>query len=123
MEIFLNILSWACLFSGAFFIFTSAVGILRMPDFFTRLHPAGMTDSLGLPLILIGLLFQSDFGLISLKILILIIFAVTTSATSCHALAKAALVSDIKPEGTIEKKPTKKTASKKATAKKSEGAK
>ena len=88
---------------GAFFIFTGAAGILRMPDFFSRLHPAGIGDALGLPLALIGVMIHAGFGLISIKILILILFAMVTSATACHALAKAALISGEKPTGYISK--------------------
>lgn len=88
---------------GAFFLFTGAAGILRMPDFFTRLHPAGIGDALGLPLALIGVMIHAGFGLITVKILILIVFAMVTSATACHALAKAALISGVKPIGYISK--------------------
>ncbi|MCB2081609.1 MAG: monovalent cation/H(+) antiporter subunit G [Rickettsiales bacterium] len=89
---------------GTFFIFTGSLGILRMPDFFTRLHPASMGDSMGLPLILIGIALHTPFGLVTAKILLLLLFSLVTSSTASHALAKAALL-DMKPLGAIKPKP------------------
>lgn len=86
MEIF----SWILIFSGAFLILSGSLGVLRFPDMFSRLHPAGITDSLGAPLVLLGLIAQEGFTIVSLKILILILFILITSPTACHALAKAA---------------------------------
>lgn len=83
--------------AGAFFIFTSALGLLRMPDFFTRLHPAGIADSLGAPLVLIGVAIENGFSLFSGKIILLILFLMITSPTACHALAHAAVISGLKP--------------------------
>ncbi len=75
---------------GAFFVLTGALGILRFPNFFTRLHPAGVTDSLGIPLLLGGLMLHAGLTLASGKLLILLLFLLLTSPTACHALAKAA---------------------------------
>jgi multicomponent Na+:H+ antiporter subunit G len=82
---------------GAFFMFTAALGVLRMPDFFTRLHPAGIADALGAPLVLIGIAIQSGFTLFSGKVILLILFLFITSPTACHALAHAAVLSGLKP--------------------------
>lgn len=82
---------------GVFFIFTGSLGLLRMPEFFTRLHPAGITDSLGAPLALFGVIIQNGLTLFSLKIFLLIIFLFITNPTACHALAKAALLHGLKP--------------------------
>lgn len=101
---FVDILSWVCLVAGAFFIFTGAVGLLRMPDFFTRLHPAGMNDSAGLTLVLIALALHSGFGVLTAKIILLMFFLMITSSTASHALAKAAIHSGVKPmQGKIKK--------------------
>jgi multicomponent Na+:H+ antiporter subunit G len=83
---------------GAFFLLTSAVGVLRFPEFFMRLHPAGIADSLGAPLMLLGMALQFPLGLVTLKILVMIVFALIAAATACHALAKAARESGLKPE-------------------------
>lgn len=87
---------------GAFFIFTSAFGVVRMPDFFTRLHPAGISDTAGIIMIMLGLLLHLGFGLVSLKILLLAGFAILTSTTACHALARAALLSGLRPKAQIK---------------------
>lgn len=96
-ELIFTWLGYACFSAGAFFVLTGAVGIIRFPDFFTRTHAASMTDSIGLPLILLGLVFYFPFGIISFKLLLLIIFALVTSSTASHALAKAALTSGLNP--------------------------
>ena len=83
--------------AGAFFMFSAALGILRMPDFYTRLHPAGVTDSLGAPFVLIGIAILNGATLFSGKIILLILFMLITSPTACHALAKAATFSGLKP--------------------------
>lgn len=83
---------------GAFFVLTGALGVLRMPDFFSRLHPAGVTDSLGVPCILIGLICHSGLTLISGKLFLLMLFLLLTSPTACHALAKAAFLSGMADE-------------------------
>ena len=105
MENIVNIMGWICLIVGVFFMFTGAVGLLRMPDFYTRLHPAGITDSAGLILVLFGVLLHTEPGLISVKIILLILFSLVTSSTACHALAKAALLSGVEPVGEVEDTP------------------
>jgi multicomponent Na+:H+ antiporter subunit G len=77
--------------AGGGFILIGALGIARMPGLFTRLHPAGVSDAFGLPLLLLGVALHGHYGLVTLKLLLLAAFAMITSATACHALAKAAL--------------------------------
>lgn len=95
---------YGCMIIGCFFILTSAVGVLRMPDFYSRLHPAGVGDSMGAPLLLLGVALQSGFTLLTLKIIVLALFFLITSPTSCHALAKAAIDSGLAPLGASRKK-------------------
>lgn len=87
---------------GAFFSFTGAMGMMRMSDFYTRLHPAGLADSIGAPLILVGFMLQEGFNLVSGKLFLLIVFLLITGPTASHALAKAALLSGLRPEGEID---------------------
>jgi len=101
MEDFLNIAGWVCIVAGIFSMFTGAVGIWRMPDFFARLHPAGINDSAGLTLVLLGILLHAEFGFVTGKIILLILFSMITSATACHALARAAIHSGMKPQAKI----------------------
>ena len=83
--------------AGAFFVFAGALGVLRLPDFFTRIHAAGMTDTLGVELILFGLIIQSGFTLLSLKFLLVAFFLFLTSPTATHAIADAAYHAGLKP--------------------------
>ncbi len=92
-----NLLSWIFLLLGSFFAVSGGVGILRFPDFFSRLHPAGVTDTLGATLILIGLTFQAGFNLTSVKLIMILGFLLLTNPTATHALAKSALHGNQKP--------------------------
>jgi multicomponent Na+:H+ antiporter subunit G len=92
MNSLIDILSFILLSAGGFFMLTGAIGLLRMPSFCTRLHAAGVTDAMGLPLILLGLMLQSGISLVTVKLLLLAIFMLLTSPTACHALAKAASI-------------------------------
>ena len=86
----IDALSWLLLSGGGFFMLTGAFGLLRMPSFCTRLHAAGVTDSMGMPMILLGLMLQSGWSLLTAKLFLLILFMLLTSPTACHALAKTA---------------------------------
>lgn len=96
-EIVLDAVSWALLTTGAFLVLVGALGLLRMPDFYTRLHPAGVTDTLGADLILLGLMVQAGFSLVTIKLILIGAFLFFTSPTSTHAIANAALVAGLKP--------------------------
>lgn len=77
--------------AGMFFLFTGAVGLLRFPDFYTRMHAAGKCDTLGALLVLTGLACYSGVALVSVKILAIAVFIFLTSPTATHAIARAAL--------------------------------
>ncbi len=96
-------LSWICLIAGVFFVFSGALGMVRFPNFFTRVHAGSVTDSFGFPLILLGYLFSLPLGLVSIKILLLLVFAMVTSATAAHALARAAIMDGVLPRIVPEK--------------------
>lgn len=84
--------------AGLFFVLGGTLGVLRLPDFYTRLHAAGMTDTLGAELILLGLIIQSGFTLMSLKLLLVAFFLLMTSPTATHAVAHAAYKAGLKPK-------------------------
>ncbi len=83
--------------SGLFFVLAGTVGVLRLPDFYSRLHAAGMTDTLGAELILLALLFQADNLQMVLKLLLVAFFLFVTSPTATHAVAHAAYKAGLKP--------------------------
>ena len=94
----LDFASWTCIVAGGFFIITGAIGIVRLPDFFTRQHAAGITDTLAAALILLGLMLQLPPGLDTVKLVLILLFLIFTSPTASHALAQAALSSGLKPQ-------------------------
>lgn len=97
MSFVIDGISWIAILAGSFFAFTGAVGLLRLPDFFTRMHGAGVTDTLGAGLILFGLLLQSGFSIVAIKVVLIFLFMMVTGPTATHALAKAALHGKLEP--------------------------
>ncbi|PKO94622.1 MAG: sodium:proton antiporter [Betaproteobacteria bacterium HGW-Betaproteobacteria-10] len=93
-----DILSGLCLLAGAFFCVVGGIGLLRMPDFFTRMHAASVTETLGAGLILLGLTLQSGFTLVTVKLLMIGLLIFFASPTASHALARAALLRGVKPK-------------------------
>lgn len=87
-----NFLGYGCIAVGVFVIVSGSIGMLRFPNVFARLHAAGITDSLGCPLVLLGLIIFEGFTLISLKLFVLMLLLMLTSPTACYALAKAAFL-------------------------------
>ncbi len=97
MSLALDIASWLFLMAGCFFIVTGGIGLVRLPDFFTRLHSAGIVDTLGAALVVAGLVLQAGLGQVSVKLLLILVFVFFTSPTATHAVAHAALVGGLKP--------------------------
>ncbi len=91
MTLILELLSGLCLLSGGVLCITGGVGLLRMPDFFSRVHAAGVTETLAAPLLLIGLLLQMELSLDSVKVVLIILLVLATNPTATHAMAKATL--------------------------------
>ena len=75
---------------GVFFLALGAVGLLRFPDYFSRMHAGGKCDTLGSLLLLAGLACYGGVTLASLKILGIALFIFLTSPTATHAIARAA---------------------------------
>ena len=97
MGLVLDVLSWVSNVGGMFFMIVGTVGILRMPDIYTRLHAAGMTDTLGAGLLLLAMCFQAGFGLIMVRLIIVYALLLFTSPIGTHALARAALSGGVVP--------------------------
>lgn len=79
---------------GAFFLLMGAIGILRFPDFYSRMHAAGKCDTLGSLLVVAGLALHADL-LSAAKIFFIAIFIFLTSPTATHAIARAALTNKV----------------------------
>ncbi|MFQ5984244.1 MAG: monovalent cation/H(+) antiporter subunit G [Alphaproteobacteria bacterium] len=97
MSVALDVLSWVLLGAGSLFVVTSGIGLLRMPDVFSRLHPSGLTDTMGAGLVLTGLMLQAGWSLVTMKLLLILLFLFFTSPTATHALAHAALLGGLTP--------------------------
>jgi multicomponent Na+:H+ antiporter subunit G len=100
MNLFVDIVSWTCLLAGGFFCMVGALGMVRMPNFYTRMHAASVIETLGAGLILFGLVLQAGLSLIAAKLLIIGLLIFFTSPTATHALAKAALGRGLMPHAT-----------------------
>lgn len=79
------------LICGVFFIAVTAIGLLRLPDFYSRVHAVSKTETLGLGLILLGLLLHEGLSTLSLKLALILLFAVMTNPLAAHLLTRAAL--------------------------------
>jgi multicomponent Na+:H+ antiporter subunit G len=93
----INGLSWFCLISGGLFCIVGGIGMLRMPDLYTRLHASSVIESLGAGLMLLGLMLQAGLSLITLKLLILLALLFIASPTATHAIARVAMLRGLKP--------------------------
>ena len=90
-------LSLVLTLAGAFFFFAGTVGLLRFPDVYTRLHALAKADNLGLGLIVMGLVVQAGSWTLVVKLLLIWVLAMCSSATACHLVARAALHAGIPP--------------------------
>lgn len=92
------LISGGLLIGGSVFAIIGGIGICRLPEFFSRMHGAGITDTMGAGLILLGLMVQAGVSLVTFKLVIILFFLLVTSPSSCHALARSALAQGLKPE-------------------------
>jgi multicomponent Na+:H+ antiporter subunit G len=99
----MDIIVLVLLVLGLFFFTGGAVGIIRFPDFYSRLHPAGKLDTLGLLLSMTALalynLHHFTLGtlLTSLKILLIVVFVFLSSPTATHAIVDAGVRAGLAP--------------------------
>lgn len=94
MSPILDVVSWVFLVAGGLFCVVGGIGLVRMPSFFTRMHAASVTETLGAGLILLGLLIQAGITLVAVKLLMIGLLIFFTGPTATHALAKAAYIRD-----------------------------
>lgn len=97
MDPVLDVLSWICLLGGAIFLLVGAIGVLRFPDFYSRLHAVSVCDTLGAVLVLVGLMLQGGLSMVTVKLLLMFYFMIFTGPTAVHALAEAALQGKLRP--------------------------
>ena len=92
-----DLLSALFVIAGGFFLVVGGLGLVRLPDLFTRLHAAGVGDTLGVGLFVLGFMFLVDFGSVTLKLALVLLFILLTGPVATHALAKAALHGGLRP--------------------------
>ncbi len=88
------IIGWILLLFGSAFCLVGAFGLMRLPEFFSRVHAASIIDSLGAILILLGLITQTQEILVIIKLLLILLFMMITGPTAVHALARAAKITE-----------------------------
>ena len=93
----LEVAAYLLIYAGAAFCLIGAIGVLRFPDVYSRMHAAGITDTLGALLVLLGLLLLTGFTLAGAKLLFILAFLWIASPTATHALAKAARHGGVHP--------------------------
>jgi len=95
--ILLDILTVVGLSLGTLILIFAALGVARFPDFYSRLHAAGKGDTLGLALVLLGLMATAGLSLVSLKLAFIVFFVFILNPTATHALARGAWVCGMRP--------------------------
>lgn len=98
MDTFLNISSALFLLTGSFLCVSGGVGLFRFPDFYTRIHAVGVSETLATPMIIIGLMLQNPDGLVILKLMVILLMTLFISPTASHTLAQAAIRNGLLPE-------------------------
>jgi multicomponent Na+:H+ antiporter subunit G len=93
----IEILSWLFIIVGCVFSIISAIGILRLPDVYTRMHAAGIGDTAALGAFSVGMMLQAGWSITTTKLMLILLFMFFASPTTTHALAKAALAGGVKP--------------------------
>lgn len=97
MSMLIDIASWICLAVGGFFFLVGGLGLIRMPDFYTRMHAASIAETLGAGPILLGLMLQAGFTLVAAKLAMIGLLIFFASPTASHALGRAAMLRGLKP--------------------------
>ena len=98
LALLLDIASWVLMSVGGAFVFIGGLGALRMPDLYTRMHAASVTDSIGPALIIGGIILQAGLTLASVKLVAILLFLLLTGPTASNALASASLLAGNRPE-------------------------
>ncbi|HXF87411.1 MAG TPA: monovalent cation/H(+) antiporter subunit G [Xanthobacteraceae bacterium] len=97
MTLVIDVVSWVLVLLGSFFVLTGAVGLVRMPEIFTRMHAVSVIDTLGIGLLALGMALQAGFSLVTLKLVFLLAVYFFIGPVVTHALAQACLHERIAP--------------------------
>ena len=97
MSVLVDIASWALILTGSFIIVVGGIGLVRLPDFYSRGHAAGMTDTLGAGLVILGMMVEAGWSLNLARLFFIMMFLFFTSPTATHALVHAAYSEGVTP--------------------------
>ena len=92
-----DLLSWVLIVLGSFFTIVGGIGLVRMPDLYTRMHAGSVTDSLGAGFLILGMMLQAGLGLVTLKLAFILGLFFFLGPVVTHALAQAALQEKVEP--------------------------
>lgn len=98
------ILTIVFVIAGIFFLLVGSIGIVRLPGFYNRTHSTSKSDTLGLLLVITGLIIYEGWHLNSIKLFLILLFIALTNPIGSHALARAAYETGLKPWFKEEKK-------------------
>ena len=93
MNTSVELLSWVFILLGSFLLLTGSLGLIRLPDFWSRLHGASISDTGGVLFLILGMMFHVTTIWVFFKLLAIAIFIFISSPTASHAIANAAFVS------------------------------
>lgn len=102
IELLLDIASWILLALGGACVLIGGLGGLRLPNFYTRIHAASLTDTMATLLIFTGMMLQAGLSLATVKLFAIMLFLLLTGPTATYALANAALLSGLRPDAVTE---------------------
>jgi multicomponent Na+:H+ antiporter subunit G len=97
LALVVDVISGFLVVGGALFVLVGMIGLVRMPDVFTRMHAASVTDTLGAGMLLVGLMLQAGPTLVAAKLLFILVLLIFTGPVVSHALAQAALQAGVEP--------------------------
>ena len=118
-QLLISVLSGCFILLGVLALLIGALGLLRLPDVYCRIHAVGMIDTAGASLIILGLAIHEGVSLVTVKLLFIGIFLFFTSPIATHAVAQVAHKSGVVPVGRnlVTAKAAKKPAAAPAAAK------
>jgi multicomponent Na+:H+ antiporter subunit G len=102
LTILINYLGWSFVLIGVLLSITGALGCLRFPDLYTKLHALSVSDSLGVPIALTGLILVNGFNFVSLKIFLIVVILLFVNPFSTHALIRAGIKNNLRPIGKVK---------------------
>jgi multicomponent Na+:H+ antiporter subunit G len=97
LEILRDAVSWVLILGGGICVVVGAIGLIRMPCVFSRMHATSVSDTFGAGLMIVGMMVQAGLSLVTLKLLFLLLFLWFTAPVVTHALARAALLAGVRP--------------------------